>query len=77
MSAEESEEAATGTGSLRLSVVIPCFNESATLPRVLEAVKAAYPPDKEIIVVDDASTDGVAQWIRDHRGDLFGTRRLS
>ena len=71
MSAEGSKEAAPEAGSLRLSVVIPCFNESATLARVLKAVKDAYPPDKEIIVVDDASTDGVAQWIREHEGELF------
>jgi glycosyltransferase involved in cell wall biosynthesis len=43
---------------MRLSVVIPCYNESATLAAVLEAVAAAGPADKEIIVVDDASNDG-------------------
>jgi glycosyltransferase involved in cell wall biosynthesis len=43
---------------MRLSVVIPCYNESATIAAVLEAVAAAAPANKEIIVVDDASTDG-------------------
>jgi glycosyltransferase involved in cell wall biosynthesis len=43
---------------MKLSVVIPCYNESATIAAVLAAVAAAAPPDKEIIVVDDASTDG-------------------
>ncbi len=51
--------------SLRLSVVIPCFNEKATLSQVVAAVQEADPPNKEIILVDDASTDGTRELIRD------------
>ena len=51
--------------SLRLSVVIPCFNEKATLLQVVAAVQEVDPPDKEIILVDDASTDGTRELIRD------------
>ena len=43
-----------------LSVVIPAFNEIATIDRLLAAVKAAD-VDKEIIVVDDSSTDGTRE----------------
>ncbi len=43
---------------MKLSIVIPCYNEVDTIGRVVEAVRAASPADKEIIVVDDASTDG-------------------
>jgi len=43
-----------------LSVVIPVFNERATLLELLERV-AAVPVDKEIIVVDDGSTDGTRE----------------
>ena len=43
---------------MRLSVVIPCFNERATIAEVLTAVENSPQVDKEIIVVDDASTDG-------------------
>jgi glycosyltransferase involved in cell wall biosynthesis len=43
---------------LKLSVVIPCYNEVATIDRILAAVRASPHPDKEIIVVDDGSTDG-------------------
>ena len=49
---------------LRLSVVIPCFNEVATLERVVAAVRAVEPFDKEIILVDDGSSDGTADLIR-------------
>ena len=46
---------------MKLSVVIPCFNEIATIERLIDAVRAAPWPDKEIIVVDDASTDGTRE----------------
>lgn len=42
---------------MKLSVVIPCFNEQNTLSRLVDAVVNAEPIDKEIILVDDCSTD--------------------
>jgi glycosyltransferase involved in cell wall biosynthesis len=43
---------------MKLSVVIPCFNELGTISKVVEAVKASPVKDCEIIIVDDCSTDG-------------------
>src|SRR5207253_5828024 len=40
-----------------LSVVIPCYNERATVAELLRRVKQV-PVDKEIIVIDDKSSDG-------------------
>ena len=40
-----------------LSVIVPCYNERATVAELLRRVKEV-PIDKEIIVVDDKSTDG-------------------
>jgi len=45
------------TGSLLLSVIVPAYNESATIEKTLRRVDVA-PFNKEIIVVDDGSTDG-------------------
>ena len=45
---------------MRVSIVIPCFNEEKTVESLVEAVRASELPDKEIILVDDASTD--ATW---------------
>jgi glycosyltransferase involved in cell wall biosynthesis len=48
-----------------LSVVIPVFNEHHTLGPVLAAVARALPGvRKNIIVVDDCSTDGTREWLK-------------
>jgi glycosyltransferase involved in cell wall biosynthesis len=46
---------------LKLSVVIPCYNEVNTIDRLLAAVRASPHADKEIIVVDDGSSDGTRE----------------
>ncbi|MDD3180228.1 MAG: glycosyltransferase family 2 protein [Opitutaceae bacterium] len=43
---------------MRLTIVIPCYNESRTIRAIVEAVRAAPVHDKEIIIVDDCSNDG-------------------
>jgi glycosyltransferase involved in cell wall biosynthesis len=45
---------------MTLSVIIPCFNERRTIRTIVEKVKAVVSPGTEIIIVDDASTDGTA-----------------
>jgi glycosyltransferase involved in cell wall biosynthesis len=54
-------------GVPRVSVVIPCFNEEKTLEEIVERVRAVG-GDFEIVVVDDASTDGTAKLIESLRG---------
>lgn len=46
---------------MRLSVIIPCYNEKATIRPIVEAVKAAPYEEKEIIIVDDCSCDGTRE----------------
>lgn len=43
---------------MKLSVIIPCYNEARTVGTLLRAVREVEPADKEIVVVDDGSTDG-------------------
>ena len=43
---------------MRLSIIIPCYNELNTIDAIIDAVNAAPYPDKEIIIVDDCSKDG-------------------
>ena len=47
-------------GITRLSVLIPVYNEHATIDRILDAVHAV-PIPKEVVCVDDASTDGTGE----------------
>jgi glycosyltransferase involved in cell wall biosynthesis len=46
---------------MKLSIVIPCYNEARTIEQILEAVRNSPWPDKEIIVVDDCSRDGTRE----------------
>jgi glycosyltransferase involved in cell wall biosynthesis len=48
---------------VKLSVVIPVYNERVFFPQLLEQVRAV-PIEKEIIVVDDCSTDGTREFVR-------------
>lgn len=53
---------------MNLSIVIPAFNESESLPTLLQQIKDVVNPLKlqyEIIVVDDGSTDGTDKVLRE------------
>jgi glycosyltransferase involved in cell wall biosynthesis len=53
---------------MKLSIIIPCYNELHTIVPIIEAVRAVDYPDKEIIVVDDYSTDGTRDRLK-HDGE--------
>jgi glycosyltransferase involved in cell wall biosynthesis len=50
---------------MKLSIIIPVYNEIEFLPKIIEAIKKVNLQDivKEIIIVDDASNDGTGEWI--------------
>ncbi len=49
---------------MKLSIVIPCYNECATIQQIVDAVKSSPVRDKEIVIVDDCSTDGTQEILR-------------
>lgn len=46
---------------MKLTVVIPCYNERGSIHNIIDAVCAAPYGDKEVIVIDDCSTDGTRE----------------
>jgi glycosyltransferase involved in cell wall biosynthesis len=50
---------------MKISVVIPVYNERNTIEQIVNAVRAAEIGDREIIVVDDASTDGTQDVLKE------------
>ena len=49
---------------MNLSIIIPCYNEMDTVEQVVQSVIDATGPDREIIVVDDSSTDGTRELLK-------------
>jgi glycosyltransferase involved in cell wall biosynthesis len=49
---------------MKLSIVIPCYNETKTIRQIVDRVRAAPIADTEIIIVDDCSRDGTRDLLR-------------
>jgi glycosyltransferase involved in cell wall biosynthesis len=68
-----------GSGAVRVSFIVPAYNEASTIVELLDRV-AALELDKQIIVVDDGSTDGtgdlVDRW-RHGRNDVVLVRKTN
>lgn len=47
-----------------LTVIVPVYNEAKTIDTLLTRVRDAPYPDKQVIVVDDGSTDGTEELLR-------------
>lgn len=53
-----------------VSVVIPCFNAEATVAEAIESVLSQEVPPREIIAVDDGSTDGTPRLLERYRNRI-------
>lgn len=61
---------------MKLSVIIPAYNEVETIAPMLSCVVAALPAvDKEIVIVDDCSTDGTREWLQRNLSGCSGSYR--
>src|SRR6202011_4766451 len=61
---------------LVLSVVIPVYNEVSTIGRmILEVVRAVPEIPKQIVIVDDSSSDGTSEWVRRNLAQAEGVWR--
>jgi glycosyltransferase involved in cell wall biosynthesis len=53
---------------MKLSVVVPCYNEEATIESIVAAVRNSPYSSKEIIVVNDCSSDGTREKLEQLKG---------
>jgi glycosyltransferase involved in cell wall biosynthesis len=53
---------------VKLSVVIPCYNERSSIEQIVTAVRASPFKNIEIVIVDDASTDGTRELLQGKPG---------
>ncbi len=57
-----------------LSVIIPAYNETETIGRMVQQVVRAVPEvPKQIVIVDDCSNDGTSNWLRRNLANVDGT----
>ena len=59
---------------MKLSIIIPCYNEIATIDQLIDAVNNSPYPNKEIIIIDDYSTDGTRDQLKNA---IEGSGRVS
>ena len=66
---------------VKISIIVPCYNEEGSIPLFMEriaAVASGMPAVAfELIFIDDGSTDGTLQILRDRAKDDPGVRYLS
>ena len=56
---------------MKLSIIIPCFNEVNTIEKLLDKINTVVDFDKEIIVVDDYSSDGSRELLQNKLKNKF------
>jgi glycosyltransferase involved in cell wall biosynthesis len=49
---------------MKLSIIIPCFNEKNTIHELIKRINSDVNIPKEIILIDDCSTDGTSELIK-------------
>ena len=56
---------------MKLSIVIPCYNEADNIPLLIKNLDSVYKPDIEIILVDNGSDQSIAPFIKEYDVRFF------
>ncbi|MCK6484429.1 MAG: glycosyltransferase family 2 protein [Phycisphaerae bacterium] len=62
---------------MKVSIIIPCFNERSTILQVIDKVRSMRMPrgvDKEILIIDDGSADGCGALLRERTAGMSDVR---
>ena len=54
---------------MKISIIIPCFNEEKTISLIIDKILSSYSGDKEIIVIDDCSKDNTRKILNTYLKD--------
>jgi len=54
-----------------ISIIVPVYNEKNTILKILEKINALKDIKKEIIIVDDCSTDGTREILKNLNNDIY------
>ncbi len=72
----ENRQSDSNNNQLKLSIIIPVYNEEKTLPVILDKVLSSLPDVYEIIAVDDASSDNSRQILRELSSEISALKPL-
>ena len=50
---------------MKLSIIIPCYNEKQTIEKILNKIQKIVTYEKEIIIIDDFSNDGTREILKE------------
>ena len=62
---------------MKISVIIPCYNEKNTIKKILKKVITSNNFDKEIIVIDDKSNDGTREILQKETSETINSLILN
>lgn len=65
-SAEEMQAASSQEQSPKITFIVPTHNRVNLLPRCIDSILSQCYPNKEIIIIDDCSSDGTEEYVQEH-----------